>query len=658
MFEPVLAAALEAWWLVFSWPNILYPIVGTLLAMVFSVLPGISGVTLMALAVPLTLTWEPLPLMLIFGAFVGGATFAGSITAILFNIPGRTSNAATLFDGYPMAQRGEARTAIGCAATASALGATFGLVILVLLMPFLRGAMLLFGPPEILMLTVWGLTTLAVLTQGARLAGLGAAGLGLMLAFVGADPRLAEMRYTFDLSYLADGLHLVPVFVGLFALAEVLDLSGSRRLTIAATRGEAGSGSVWRGVTSVFRHFGLFLRCSTIGTVVGMIPGVGAAVASFVAYGHAADSSAGGRFGHGDIRGVLAPEAANDAKDGGALVPTLAFGIPGGTGTAMLLTALTLHGLTPGAAMLTTHLDLVFVLIWSLFLSNWLTSLLGLAAVTPLAKLTRVRTQTLVPVIFVLALLGAQLFRGRFDDLVLATLFGLLGWGMKMYGWPRVPLVIGLVLGSVFESNLYLTQQLHAVGRINFWTEPIAMGLLGLTVVSVVGSLLRGRHALAPAARTRPEHAGWERLAFAGGVLALVLLFFGSTLGLGALARAVPLFVVVPTLLLVGSQVAVETRAYRRLVAPDRPPSERRVGRPALWLVGVVTGIYLVGLLITVPLYVLLYLRVRAKESWGVSGASALGLGAAVYALVVYGLGTALPEGVLVSVLTGALTLG
>ena len=156
MFEPVLEAALQAWWQVFSWPNIIYPIAGTLLAMMFSVLPGVSGVTLMALAIPLTIAWDPLPLMLLFGALVGGATFAGSLTAILFNIPGRTSNAATLFDGYPMTQRGEARTAIGCSATASALGATFGVVMLVLLIPFLRRMMLLFGPPEVLMLSVWG----------------------------------------------------------------------------------------------------------------------------------------------------------------------------------------------------------------------------------------------------------------------------------------------------------------------------------------------------------------------------------------------------------------------------------------------------------------------------------------------------------------------
>ena len=649
MVVPVLEAALAAWGQVFSWPNILYPIAGTLLAMVFSVLPGISGVTLMALAIPLTVTWEPLPLMLLFGAFVGGATFAGSITAILFNIPGRTSNAATLFDGYPMARRGEARTAIGCSAIASALGATFGLVMLVLLIPFLRRAMLLIGPPEVLMLALWGLTTLAVLTRGARLAGLGGAGLGLMLAFVGFDPLLAEARYTFGVPYLIEGLHLVPVFVGIFALAEVLDLSGSQRLTVSATRhGEALTGSAWRGVASVFHHFGLFIRCSAIGTVAGMIPGVGAAVASFVAYGHAAASSGGGRFGDGDIRGVLAPEAANDAKDGGTLVPTLAFGIPGGTGTAMLLAALTLHGLSPGAAMMTTHLDLVFVLIWSLLLSNWLTSLLGLAVAKPLSKLTLLRTQALVPVIFVLALLGAQLFRGRFEDVMLTAVFGLLGWGMKRFGWPRVPLVIGFVLGAVFESNFYLTQQLHQVGRINLWTEPIAMGLLGLTLASLVGSFYPGRRDAVSAVVDPQELPASQRLAFAMGMLVLTVGFFVLTTRIGSVARAVPLFVIVPTLFLVGGQMAVETASYLRSLGSRLVPPSRGSWSGAAWLVGTVIGIYLVGLLLTAPIYVLLYLRLRAGEGWPLASLTAAGVGTFVY-VVVEGLGTPLSEGVLLS---------
>jgi len=491
MTDGVLPAAWDGLQLVLAWPNILYPIAGTLLAMVFSFLPGLSGVTLMALAIPFTITWEPLPLLLVFGAFVGGATFMGSVSSILFNIPGRPSSAATLLDGYPLAQQGKARTALACAASASALGSTFGIVVLVLLIPVMRSALLKFGPAEFLMLAIWGLTSLAVLTRYSVLKGLVAAGLGLLFAFVGYDPRTAELRYTCGLFYLHDGISLVPAFLGLFALSEMLDLAASRRSTISgeSRRGKL-TGDLWEGLLAPFRHFGLFLRSSVIGTVIGILPGVGASVAGFVAYGHAAQSARdASRFGSGDLRGVLAPEAANDAKDGGALVPTLAFGIPGGSGTAMLLAALMLHGLTPGRAMMSQHLDLVFVLIWSLFLSNLLTSLVGLAVVNPLAQLTRIPVNSLVPVLLSLATLGAFIYRGNLNDVGLSYAFGLLGFLMKRYGWPRIPLVIGMVLGPLFETNFHITVQLESLGRIHLWTRPIFLTLLVLTAAGLIRSL-------------------------------------------------------------------------------------------------------------------------------------------------------------------------
>lgn len=501
MTEPVLQAAWEGWWLVFSWPNILYPIAGTLLAMVFALLPGLTGATLMAIAIPLTFYWDPLPTMLIFGAFVGGATFMGSVTAILFNIPGRTSSVAALFDGHPMARQGRARTAIGCSAAASALGSTFGVLVLIALIPVMRAAILSFGPSEFLMLTVWGLTALAVLSRESMIKGLGAAGLGLMISFIGYDPRTAELRFTFDSQYLQDGLTLVPAFLGLYALAEVIDLMRSRRKSIAGTRNaNALGGSVWDGVRAVFQHFGLFIRSSVIGTVVGIIPGIGASVAGFVAYGQAAqwDGGHGKPFGTGNIRGVIAPEAANDAKDGGSLVPTLMFGIPGGTGTAMLLGALMVHGLVPGRQMLETDLALAFVLIWSLFLSNWLTSILGVVTVSPLARLTTVRTQLLLPVILILALGGAYAYKGRISDVLVACGFGLLGYAMKKKGWPRVPMVIALVLGPIFEQNFHLTLRLQELGRIDFWSRPITQGLLALTVVSLLIPVFQGFRAGRP----------------------------------------------------------------------------------------------------------------------------------------------------------------
>ena len=496
MLEPILQAAGEGFFLVFSWPNVVYPVIGTLVAMYFALVPGLNGSSLMALAIPLTLSWEPLPVLLIFGAFVGGATFTGSITAILFNIPGRTSNAATLLDGFPLAQQGKAKTAIGCSATASALGSTFGIVILILLIPVMRKTILLFGPPEFLMLTIWGLTTIAVLARGSVVKGLLAGAIGLLLSFVGFDPRTAELRYTFGIFYLRDGISLVPASLGLFALAQVIDLMASGRRTISG-RTEVGelSGSAWDGIRSVFLNFGLFLRSSVLGTVIGIIPGVGASVASFVAYGQAVQTAGKNRknFGKGDIRGVIAPEAANDAKDGGALVPTLAFGIPGGTGTAILLTVLTIHGLAPGREMLTTDLSLVFVLIWSLFLSNWLTSLLGLAIVNPLSRMTTIRVSLIIPIILALATLGAYLSNGRIEDVFVAYIFAFFGYGMKKFGWSRIPLLLGLVLGPLFENSFHLTLRLQELGRIDFFARPIVLILLGLLTISFVLPTLRNR---------------------------------------------------------------------------------------------------------------------------------------------------------------------
>lgn len=495
MDSAVINAAIEGFLLVFSWPYILYPLAGTLLAMLFSAMPGLNSASLMALAIPLTYAWDPLPVMLIFGAFVGGATFMGSITAILFNIPGKAANAVTLLDGYPLTQQGKAKTAIGSAATASALGSTLGVVILIAMIPVMREAAIALGPPEYLMLAIWGLTSLAALAGNSLVKGLVTAGIGFQLAFIGYDPRTAELRFTSGIEYLSDGLSLVPVLLGLFALAEVIDLMASGRVTLSGKRkpGEL-SGSVSEGIRSVFQHFSLFFRSSAIGAVIGAIPGIGGSVAGFIAYGHASHTARdNSRFGKGDIRGVIAPEAANDAKDGGALIPTLALGIPGGTGTAVLLGALAVHGLTPGREMLTDHLSLVFVLVWSLFFSNWITSLLGLSLVNPMARLSTIRTTRLIPVILAFATLGAIQYRGLLGDLFCAVVFGVLGYLMKRYDWPRIPLVIAMALAPLFENNLHLTLRLHELSRIDFWSRPLVIILLILTVFNLVLPSFLGR---------------------------------------------------------------------------------------------------------------------------------------------------------------------
>ena len=237
---------------------------------------------------------------------------------------------------------------------------------------------------------------------------------------------------------------------------------------------------------SVLRHPGLFLRSSITGTLIGMIPGIGGTAASFIAYGQAVQTARDrSTFGKGDIRGVLAPEAANDAKDGGSLVPTLAFGIPGSESTVLLLAAFALHGLVPGREILTDHLTLVFALIGAVLLANWLTSLVGLTLVNPLARFSVVRVSVLAPWVLGLATLGAYASRGRIEDVLLAFAFGAVGYLMKKHGWPRVPLVIALVLGTHFETHLTISLQLRAAGRLHFWSNPIILVLLVLTVVSL-----------------------------------------------------------------------------------------------------------------------------------------------------------------------------
>jgi putative tricarboxylic transport membrane protein len=479
---PILDAALEGLRLVFSWPNILYPTIATLVAMVFAFLPGLSGVTLMALAISLTFSWDPLHVVLVFGAFAGGSTFMGSITAILFNIPGTAPSAATQWDGYPMAQQGKALTAIGCAASSSALGSTIGVVVLIAFLPILRGLILSFGPAEFLVLAIWGLATIAALAGGSLTKGLAMAGVGLLLGFSGLDRRTAEARFTFGVLDLQDGLNVIPVFLGIFAITQALELQAKDRRELSTPVPAAGS--LREGVLAPFRHLSVLIRSSLTGVLVGMIPAVGGTVASFLAYGQAAQAASDrSQFGHGDIRGVIAPEAAHDAKDGGSLAPTLAFGIPGNEGTSVLLAALTLHGMVPGPELLRSQLPLAFALIWSLFYSNWLTSILGVLTARRLARMSALPAKHLAPVILMLAVLGAYAQQGRFSDILIAAIFGFAGFFLKQRGWPPVPLVTALVLCPLFETNLHLTLALSGAGRVNILTRPIVWILVASMVV-------------------------------------------------------------------------------------------------------------------------------------------------------------------------------
>lgn len=481
----MLSAFIEASQALLQWSNLLLVVTGTLLGMFAGAVPGLNSPIVIALILPLTYGMNTLEAMMLLVPIAGGANFGGSLTAILINVPGTATNVATTLDGYPMACQGRAAEAIGASATASALGALFGLLILILLIPFIRRIVMLFGPPEFFLLAVFAILSLAFLMRGTMIDGLIAGGTGLILSFVGFNPVLGGTRYSFGTMYLWDGIQLIPFFLGLYAVAESLDLASSPgRISAVPLR---VSGSTWKGIVATFYHWKLFLRSAALGTVIGAIPALGGTVAAIASYVQAKQTKEKPEaFGHGDVRGVIAPEAANDAKDGGALMPTLAFGIPGSEVYVILLGAFLLHGVLPGKEMFTDHLDVVWAVILALIVSNVLTSVIGILIGARLARLTVVPTIYLAPTIFMTSLLGSYAVRSEILDGLTAVIFGLFGLLMKRYGLPRIVAVVAFVLGPIAERSFFQSLQISGGSYAIFLLRPVSLILVLLIALSIV----------------------------------------------------------------------------------------------------------------------------------------------------------------------------
>lgn len=472
--------------ILFSWPTILFIFIGTFIGMLFGALPGLGGAIALALLIPVTFGMGSHSAMILLASTLGGVAFGGSISAILINTPGTAPNAATCFDGYPMARQGRANEALGIAATASVLGAIFGLVVLVLLLPVSRQIIRAFSQPEFFMLAIFALTIIAVTSQDNLLKGLISGGFGLMLATIGYADMTGEYRFGFGTEFLWDGIGLIPVIIGIFAIAEVFNLIRQGGTIADLDETVEDESSVWKGSREVFNHPSLFVRSSVIGVIIGMIPGVGGTVANFVSYMQAVQTSNDSKsFGHGNVKGVIASEAANDSKDGGTLLPTVAFGIPGGAPTAVLLGAFILHGLTPGRQMLEQDLDILFVIIFALLLSNILTSTIGILSSNYLAKVTRVPVDLLAPAIMVISLVGAFAIRNSIGDVVIALAFGFIGFWMIVFNYSRIAVVIALILAPIAERAFHISIRISDVGYLIFVTRPISIVFLFLIVLSI-----------------------------------------------------------------------------------------------------------------------------------------------------------------------------
>ncbi|MCU4752656.1 tripartite tricarboxylate transporter permease [Halobacteria archaeon AArc-curdl1] len=434
-----------------------YLLIGVIAGMILGIIPGLGGLVALTILLPFTFFLDQYQAFMLLSGAIGATTFSGSLTAILINTPGTSSNAATMIDGYPLTQQGRANEAIIASAISSAGGAIVGTILFLLLLPFISGFVLMFGPSEVFWLIAIALVIIPLSVSNKPLYGIMTAMLGGLLALVGTAPQTGEGRFTLGIDILLDGVDLMAMIIGMFAIAEVVRLMSLGKGSIVDSSKIQLQGSKLEGAKAVIKHRWTWLRGSMIGVLIGAIPGAGATVSAFLAYAQAIQfSKTPDKFGSGAIEGVIAAEAANDAKDGGQLFPTLGLGIPGTASMAVFLAGLLIQGIFPSPSLIVDETYLVLVIILSILASNITTSIIGVALVKYIAKLAT----TPVPVLFVLittiSLSAVLVTRGQPIDLVFAVAFAIFGLLLIAVNVSRVPFLIAFVLvGMAEESFLF-----------------------------------------------------------------------------------------------------------------------------------------------------------------------------------------------------------
>ena len=489
MFEAMLSALVTT----FAPSHMFLLLLGVLLGLVLGVIPGLGGIVGLTIALPFVFGMTPQAAMVFLIGMTAVVTSSDSIPAVLFAVPGTAAAQATIMDGHPMARKGEAGRAFGAIYSASLLGGIFGALVLAAAIPIMRPLVLSVGSPELFMLGLLGISMVGVLSGGAPLQGLIAGLAGILISMVGMDPQTGILRWTLGYPYLWDGVPLVPAVMGIFGLPEVAEMV-TREKAIADVPRHAIKG-VREGIRDTLRNWFLVLRCSALGAWIGIIPGLGADVVDWIAYGHTVQTCRPREnFHKGDVRGVIGPESAANAKLGGSLIPTIAFGVPGSVQMILLLGAFMILGLTPGPDMLTKHLDVTFTIVWSLALANVFGTIILLPLTAQMAKLARVRILLLAPVIIGVVFLAAFLTTRHYGDLLTLLTFSVLAWFMKQARWPRPPLVLGLVLGPIIGKYLFISNM--AYGGIGWLTRPGVILILLAMVISVIYGLVQGGHSL------------------------------------------------------------------------------------------------------------------------------------------------------------------
>jgi TctA family transporter len=620
----VFEAALSGLGLIFHWPAIGYLGLGIVLGLYFGAVPGLSGLVGMAILLPFTFAMDPVSAFAFLLGMFAVTTTSDTIASVLLGIPGTAASQATVLDGYPMAMRGEAARAFGAAFSVSMFGGVLGALFLALSIPIFKPLVLSFASPEYFMLGVLGLTMVGALSGASILKGLAAGAFGLLLSMIGYAEQLAIPRYWFGMTYLLDGLPLIPLVLGLFALPELLELA-VRDTSISRVPRDQVAGGMLEGVRDAVRHWWLVLRSAFIGVYIGMLPGLGGSIVDWVAYGHAVQSAKDkSQFGKGDVRGVIAPETANNAMKGGALIPTVAFGIPGSPPMAILLGAFLIQGLTPGPEMLTSKIDVTFSMVATLMVANVAGAALLMIWGNQIAKITFIRGHLIIPAVILFVFMGAWMNNNYIGDWVFLLVAGVMGVAMKHAGWPRPPLVLGFILGPIMENALAISMRSYGLA---FIYRPICLVLAVITIITLVLSVrshLPDRYGGSERVQGGEGAQSVPSISLAFTALALFIFAYAIAVAQGwpKSVKLLPMTIAVPGLLLCLAAMGQAVRDFARSRRGDRAP-ELQTGtdlRKSLhflvWLFAILVVTLLAGQLVALSLFAALYLVFWGGYSW------------------------------------------
>jgi putative tricarboxylic transport membrane protein len=468
--------------------NFLSVFMGVLGGMIIGAMPGLTAPMGVALLIPFTYGMMPVPAITMLVSLYCGATFGGSIAAILVHAPGTPAAAATTFDGYPLAQKGQAGKALGMACISSGLGGLFSVVVLILLAPVLAEIAIKFGPPEYFALSIFGLSMISSLGSQSVVKNLLGGTIGVFISCVGMDSISGFNRYDFGLTHLMDGISFIPVMIGLFAATEIFRQAEGGIRKVVIDRKISGLLPTWKEIKSVKTTL---IRSSLIGTFIGILPAEGGTVASFIGYNEAKRfSKTPEKFGTGCLEGIAGPECANNAATGGAMIPTMALGIPGSGTTAVILGALLIHGMRPGPLLFIQNADVVYAVFIGMFFANLMFLGLGLGGAKIFSQILRVPNYVLSPIILVLCVVGTYALHNNMADVWIMLICGLIGYKMKSYGFAAAPIVLGLVLGGLIEVSLRRSLIVFDNNPFVFFTRPWSLAFIILTVLGLCMPLI------------------------------------------------------------------------------------------------------------------------------------------------------------------------